>query len=55
MTSVHLVVGFTVVALFALGWIWGLGAWITKRGPGEGFWRWLAVVHRTTSPVVLET
>ena len=45
MTSVHLVVGFTVVALFALGWIWGLGAWITKRGPGEGFWRWLAVVQ----------
>lgn len=45
MTTVHLTVGFTIVGLFAAGWIWGFGAWITKRGPGPWFWRWLAVVQ----------
>lgn len=45
MSSVHEVVGFTVVGLFALGWIWGLGAWIVRRGPGTWYWLWLAVAQ----------
>jgi hypothetical protein len=34
-----------VVALFAIGWIWPLGAWIARRGPGELYWRWLAAAQ----------
>lgn len=45
MSSVHEVVGFAVVAIFALGWIWGLGAWIARRDPGTWFWLWLAVAQ----------
>lgn len=45
MSTVHEVVGFVVVGVFALGWLWGLGAWITKRGPGERYWVWLAAAQ----------
>lgn len=45
MSNAHVVVGFAVVALFAIGWIWGAGAWISRRGPGEWFWRWLSVAQ----------
>ncbi|MGE5459740.1 MAG: hypothetical protein ACM3WR_03840 [Solirubrobacterales bacterium] len=45
MSSVHEVVGFVVVGVFTIGWIWGLGAWISKRGPGERYWVWLAVAQ----------
>lgn len=37
--------GFGVVGVFALGWVWGLGAWILRRGPGEPYWRWVAVAQ----------
>ena len=37
--------GFAVVALFALGWIWGLGARLVRRGPGAGYWTWLTVAQ----------
>ena len=43
--EVHKVVGFFVVALFTVGWVWGLFAWITKREPGERFWVWVTVVQ----------
>jgi hypothetical protein len=45
--QVHKVIGFVVVAVFAIGWIWGLGAAISKRGPGERFWTWLSVAQVT--------
>ncbi len=45
MSEVHAVVGFFVVGVFALGWLWGLAAWILRRGPGEGYWVWLAVAQ----------
>jgi hypothetical protein len=45
--EVHKVIGFAVVGIFAVGWIWGLGAWIAKRGPGEKYWVWLAVAQVT--------
>ena len=47
MPEVHRVVGFAVVAIFAVGWIWGLGAWILKRVPGDRFWWWLTVAQVT--------
>lgn len=45
MSALHEYVGFAVVAVFALGWIWGLGAWATKRGPGDRYWTWLTVAQ----------
>ena len=40
MRATHVVVGFSIVGGFALLWLWGLGAWIARRGPGRPFW-WL--------------
>jgi hypothetical protein len=45
--QVHKVIGFVVVAIFAIGWIWGLGAAIAKRGPGDRDWTWLTVAQVT--------
>jgi hypothetical protein len=45
MSAVHEIVGFVVVTVFATGWVWGLGAAIAKRGPGERYWTWLAVAQ----------
>ena len=45
MSAWHRVIGFAVVAIFALGWIWGLGAKIARREPGDGYWMWLAVAQ----------
>jgi hypothetical protein len=49
MLGVHRVVAFFVVGLFAVGWIWGLGAFVFRRGrgPGERFWVWLAIAQVT--------
>jgi hypothetical protein len=44
-SQVHEVVGFAVVAVFTVGWVWGLGAWISKRGPGEAYWVWLTIAQ----------
>jgi hypothetical protein len=46
-SALHRVVGFAVVAVFALGWIWGLWARIARRDPGESYWTWLAVAQVT--------
>jgi hypothetical protein len=43
--EVHKYVGFLVVGVFAVGWIWGLGAAIARRDPGEKFWAWLSVAQ----------
>jgi heme A synthase len=43
--EVHEVVGYAVVSLFAVGWIWGLIAWLAKRRPGQRFWIWLAATQ----------
>ena len=45
MSALHRIIGFAVVAIFALGWIWGLGARIARREPGNGFWIWLTVAQ----------
>jgi hypothetical protein len=45
--EVHKYIGFAVVAIFAVGWTWGLGAWLFRRGrgPGDAFWVWLTVAQ----------
>jgi hypothetical protein len=43
--ALHRVVGFLVVATFAAGWLWGLGARLVRRGPGEAYWTWLSVAQ----------
>lgn len=45
MGAVHRVVGFAVVAVFTLGWVWGGWAFLRKRPPGERFWGWLTVAQ----------
>ena len=46
MPEIHKYIGFAVVAVFAVGWLWGLGTWILRRpDPGEGFWTWLTVAQ----------
>lgn len=45
MEWVHRYVGFALVAVFTVGWLWGLGAAIVRRGPGERYWIWLAVAQ----------
>jgi len=52
-SGIHEVVGFVVVGIFAVGWIWGLGAWIAKRDPGERFWTWLVVAQVVAGVQVL--
>jgi hypothetical protein len=47
MPTVHEAFGFLLVAVFAVGWIWGLGAKLTRRGPGELYWRWVALAQVT--------
>jgi hypothetical protein len=44
-SALHRVFGFAVVAIFALGWIWGLGAKVARREPGNGYWTWLAAAQ----------
>ena len=45
MPEVHKFVGFAVVGVFAVGWIWGLGAALLKRDPGDKFWVWLSLAQ----------
>ncbi|GIU97601.1 MAG: hypothetical protein KatS3mg013_1404 [Actinomycetota bacterium] len=45
MAEIHTVAGFAVVAIFALGWLWPLGAAIVRRGPGDRYWTWLATAQ----------
>jgi hypothetical protein len=44
-SALHRVIGFAVVAVFALGWIWGLGARLARRTPGDRYWTWLSVAQ----------
>ena len=44
-SEVHKAVGFFVVGVFTVGWVWGLIGWIGKRGPGERFWVWVTVAQ----------
>ena len=45
MVKVHESIGFFVLAVFTVGWVWGVGALIMRRDPGERFWTWLTVAQ----------
>ena len=45
MIELHRVIGFGVVAIFAIGWLFGLVLWIAKRDANDWFWRWLVVAQ----------
>ncbi len=45
MSAVHRILGFFVVGVFAVGWIWGLGAKLVRREPGALYWRWVALAQ----------
>jgi hypothetical protein len=45
MPELHKWIGFAVVAGFAVLFLWGIGAKLFKRGPGNSFWRWLVLVQ----------
>jgi hypothetical protein len=44
-SAVHRILGFFVVGVFAVGWIWGLGAKLARREPGALYWRWVALAQ----------
>ena len=45
MTELHRYVGFVVVGVFAIGWLFGLVLWISRRAAGAWFWRWLTAAQ----------
>lgn len=45
MPEVHKYIGFAVLAVFTVGWVWGLVAAIARRDPGPRFWVWLTVAQ----------
>jgi hypothetical protein len=44
-SGVHEAIGFVVVGVFSVGWVWGGLAWIRHRPPGDRFWNWLTVAQ----------
>jgi len=44
-TEIHRYVGFVVVAIFTIGWLFGLVLWISRREAGDWFWRWLVTAQ----------
>jgi hypothetical protein len=44
-SGVHEIVGYLVVGLFTVGWMFGLFLWISRRQAGDWFWRWLTVAQ----------
>jgi hypothetical protein len=45
MSALHTVIGFVVVGVFAVGWIWAGAAALLRRDPGRYFWTWLMVAQ----------
>jgi hypothetical protein len=43
--ELHKDIGFVVVGVFAIGWIFGIVLWLTKRDAGDLFWRWLVAAQ----------
>jgi hypothetical protein len=41
MPRIHEAIGFVVLGVFTVGWIWGTGALILRRDPEERFWAWI--------------
>lgn len=47
MSPVHAAIGWVIVSGFGLLWLWGLGAWIVRRGPGRWFWYVVGALQAT--------
>lgn len=45
MSEIHRVLGFAVVGVFAIGWLFGVALWVGKRAAGRWFWRWLVAAQ----------
>ncbi|HEY7659532.1 MAG TPA: hypothetical protein VIC58_02930 [Actinomycetota bacterium] len=45
MSELHRFLGYLVVGVFAIGWIFGLVLWISRRQAGDWFWRWLVAAQ----------
>jgi hypothetical protein len=45
MSGVHEAIGYGVVVVFAIGWLWPAGAAIIRRDPGGRYWVWLTVAQ----------
>ena len=45
MSQIHTIVGFAVVSVFAIGWLWPLGALVIRRRPGDAYWVWLTIAQ----------
>ena len=45
MSELHRWIGFAVVGVFAVGWLFGLGLWIARRQATDLFWRWLMLAQ----------
>ena len=43
MPRVHEAIGFVVLGVFTVAWIWGGAALVLHRDPGERFWVWITV------------
>jgi len=43
--EIHRYLGYVVVGIFAIGWLFGLVLWISRRESGSWFWRWLVVAQ----------
>jgi hypothetical protein len=43
----HLAIGWGIVGAFGILWLWGLVAWILRRGPGRAFWWLVGAVQAT--------
>jgi hypothetical protein len=44
-SELHRYVGFVVVGIFSIGWLFGLALWVLKREAGDWFWRWLVAAQ----------
>jgi hypothetical protein len=44
-SELHRYVGFLVVGIFSIGWVFGLVLWISKREAETWFWRWLVAAQ----------
>jgi hypothetical protein len=44
-SELHRAIGFLVVGIFSIGWIFGLVLWIGRRQAGDWFWRWLVAAQ----------
>lgn len=45
MSEVHRYVGYAVVGVFSIGWLFGLVLWVSRREAAGWFWRWLVAAQ----------